>query len=765
MTTCAQGTHSSMAAIPPELRERRQWVGWHFEERDGKKTKIPVRVDGTANASTTDSATWGTFAQAFETARRGGVDGIGYVFSKDDSYVGVDLDACIDGDGRLHSDAGAIISSLSSYTEMSVSGAGAHVIVRAALNGSRNRTTNTGWGGDFECYGHSRYFCFTGDNLRGTPTTIEERQDELDQVLARIFPTPAADDDRPRLPLALPLELDDEELLNRARSAKNGASLERLYRGDTDGYGSHSEADLALVGALAFWTGPDPARLDSLFRRSGLMRPKWDAARGESTYGQQTIDRALEGRSEFYSGGPDHRADRERTDENGGRAGGQPARKPRAATDLGNAELFAEVHARRLRHVKERRQWLVWQEGRWRQDLTGEAERAAKQIARERLLTAADLTGEEQKKAVAWAMASQSEPRIRAMLALASTESEVVLRADDLDVDPYLLACGNGVINLRTGTLRPPDPDDLISLGTNVAYNPDATYPRWQRFLEEVFDGDKERITYIQRLVGYFLTGDTREQIVPVFHGSGANGKDTFIRPIMFILGDLAQTCPFDTFTRIRGDRGVRNDLARLHRARLVIASESAEGRRFDEPVIKLVSGGGRIAARFLYGEYFEYVPRFKVVLITNYRPRVDGDDDAIWRRLRLIPFDASFVGREDKTLDQTLEAELPGILNWAIKGCLNWQTDGLGTSTAVDQATSEYRIDEDVLGAFIADKCTLNGQARPTDLREAYDHFCHELGEKPLAATVLGKRLARRGIKKGSHDGSTVYHGITLKP
>jgi putative DNA primase/helicase len=175
----------------------------------------------------------------------------------------------------------------------------------------------------------------------------------------------------------------------------------------------------------------------------------------------------------------------------------------------------------------------------------------------------------------------------------------------------------------------------------------------------------------------------------------------------MRIVGEQALTTPMETFARSR-DKGVRNDLARLHRARLVIASESAEGRRLDETTIKAVSGGGSVAARFLYGEFFEFTPQFKVWLVTNHKPRVEGDDDAIWRRLRLIPFNVSFIGREDKELGSKLERELPGILAWAVRGCLAWQAEGLGLPRAVEQSTNEYRADEDLLGLFLDQRCKL---------------------------------------------------------
>jgi putative DNA primase/helicase len=321
------------------------------------------------------------------------------------------------------------------------------------------------------------------------------------------------------------------------------------------------------------------------------------------------------------------------------------------------------------------------------------------------------------------------------------------------------------VLDLRTSELREPRPEDLISLGTEVPYEPAARCDRWRQFLDEVFDGDQELVAFLKRFVGYCLTGDTREHVLAVFHGSGANGKSTLVGVLRQLLGDFAVTAAFDTFMRQR-DRGPRNDLARLHRARLVTAAESGEGRRLDEATVKEITGGDVIAARFLYGEHFEFVPRFKLVLVTNHRPKVDGDDDAIWRRLRLVPFEQSFEGREDRELAAKLEAELPGILAWAVRGCLEWAEEGLGEAAAVTRAMREYREDEDVLGAFLAERCVMTGETPTRELRDAYESYCSDLGEKPLSASVLGKRLAKRGVRRASYDSNRekVYRGVTLR-
>jgi len=270
--------------IPAELRERRQWVVWRYETRDGRETKVPyVATRGRWPASSIDPSTWRTYLEAVAAARDGW-DGIGFVFTADDPYFGVDLD-----EGLSEADRGAIMRLLDTYSERSVSGRGYHVIGRGCLNGNGRHPHGLG------VFDHGRYFVMTGDHVQGTPATIEERQAQLDELLARYLPAPEALDQS--RPTPRPVDVDDQELLERARTAKNGSRFDALWRGDAGGYGSQSEADLALCGLLAFWTGGDPGRIDRLFRSSGLYREKWERA----AYRQRTIEMAINGRSEFYA--------------------------------------------------------------------------------------------------------------------------------------------------------------------------------------------------------------------------------------------------------------------------------------------------------------------------------------------------------------------------------------------------------------------------------------------------------------------------------
>lgn len=286
-----------------ELRAWPHWVVYRVEERGGKATKVPyMAATPSRRASSTDPETWGTYEQAVETFGRKRCAGVGYVFSARDEYTGIDLDACVDETGTIHPEAAKIVVALDSYTELSPTGTGLHIIVRGRINGDRKRTAKTGWGGDFESYDDGRFFTVTGRHVTSTPGTIEARQKELDAVRNELFPMAEAEANgrsRSRSALQSTPALDDVALEEKIRASKQGGKYAELFdRGAPEG--RESEADLSLANILAFWIGPDEARIDAWFRRSALMREKWDDKRGETTYGGYTIARALEGRTDFY---------------------------------------------------------------------------------------------------------------------------------------------------------------------------------------------------------------------------------------------------------------------------------------------------------------------------------------------------------------------------------------------------------------------------------------------------------------------------------
>ncbi|WP_207890234.1 phage NrS-1 polymerase family protein [Natrarchaeobius chitinivorans] len=291
-------------AIPDTLAERTQWTCWRAADRDGKTTKVPVNPETGSFASTMDDRTWTSLERALEYVATGAADGVGFVFTATDPLVGVDLDDCRDPEaGEPLEPASSIIEQLDSFTEVSPSGTGYHVLLEGDLPDGRNRH------GSIEMYDQARFFTVTADHVDGTPTSINERQEALEEVHEEFVASEESgtagtvDDESPNTEARdQPLELEDEDLLEKARSASNGEKFDRLWRGSTAGYDSQSEADMALCCLLAFWTGGDHARMDRLFRQSGLSREKWDEVHyaDGSTYGEKTIERAIDATDEFY---------------------------------------------------------------------------------------------------------------------------------------------------------------------------------------------------------------------------------------------------------------------------------------------------------------------------------------------------------------------------------------------------------------------------------------------------------------------------------
>jgi len=438
---------------------------------------------------------------------------------------------------------------------------------------------------------------------------------------------------------------------------------------------------------------------------------------------------------------------------------------PPRLTDSGNAERLVALHGKDLRYCYAWKTWLVWDGKRWKKDGQGEVERRAKDTVRDLYAEASHWGDEHTRQSIAkWAIQSESERRIRAMISLARSEPGISVLPEELDRNPWLFNVANGTLDLRTGELRPHRREDLITKLSPVEYDPEAKAPLWESFLERVLQ-DEELIAFIQRAVGYALTGDTSEQVLFLLYGTGANGKSTFLETIRAMLGDYAQHTSFETFLARRGE-GVRNDIARLVSARLVTAQEVESGRRLAESLVKLLTGGDTVTARFLYSEYFEFKPEFKLFLAANHKPIIRGTDLAIWRRIRLIPFTVTIPPEEqDHRLGEKLKKELPGILAWAVRGCLEWQERGLGLPPQVKAATEAYREEMDILAAFLNERCVISPEAvtPAKDLYAAYTQWCFEYGERPETQRSFGMRLSERGFERTKHKGRCHWRGITL--
>jgi putative DNA primase/helicase len=357
-----------------------------------------------------------------------------------------------------------------------------------------------------------------------------------------------------------------------------------------------------------------------------------------------------------------------------------------------------------------------------------------------------------------WAMRSESRGRLSAMVDVAGDEPGVYVRHTELNANPWLLNVMNGTLDLQTGELRPHRREDAITKISPVVYDPGATCPLWLSFLRRILPDPALR-AFIQRAAGYSLTGLTIEQCLLFLFGTGANGKTTLIETLMGLLADYAQKAPTDMLmTRLGGS--IPNDIARLPGARLVVAAEIESGRQMAESMVKDLTGGDTMVARFMRQEFFEFRPTHKLWMYGNHKPIIRGTDDGIWRRIHLVPFLVTIPEAEkDPGLVKRLNAELPGILKWAVDGCLAWQEKGLGIPSAVNQATGKYRAEMDVLGRFLGDCCHLEPRARVTKaaLYEAYERWGGDLTKRKF-----GDALRERGFEDGRGSGNVaIWKGI----
>lgn len=431
-------------------------------------------------------------------------------------------------------------------------------------------------------------------------------------------------------------------------------------------------------------------------------------------------------------------------------------------TDLGNAERMIVQHGRSLRYCYKWRKWLAWDGKKWAIDDTGEAERRAKLTVRTIYREAESLEGsEERKKAAGWAVRSESDARIKAMLSLAQSEPGIPVRPEELDKDLYFLNVKNGTLNLRTGELQDHDRENLITKIVPVEYDPEAEAPRWMDFLDRIMAGNENLIGFLRRAAGYSLTGDVSERALFFLHGTGANGKSTFIGTLLDMMGDYGKQAEPELLLK-KAPGAHTTGLADLAGARLVACLEVQEGRQMAEAVVKQMTGGAdRMKARFMRGDFFEFSPTHKIFLAANHKPPIKETTSAIWDRVKLIPFEVTIPEEEqDKHLVEKLREELPGILAWSVKGCLEWQSDGLGIPEEVRAATSSYREEMDPIGPFISERCIVDPSStvRAGELYKAYREWAEESGEKTTDNRTFAVKIMEHGIERGEDSKGRFY-------
>ena len=751
--------------IPTELKQLKQWCIWKYEQRNNKRTKVPYSITNRM-AKSNDESTWATYSDARAALSTHQADGIGFFFKP--PYMGIDLDNIADEVERFKRNDIAenvifeMYESLKSYAEYSPSGTGIHIIIKGSIPGPRRRK------GDVEMYDSGRFFTMTGDSL-GKYTEINA---PADMTIERLYKKYVGTDNVVHMPTndhGVTHDLSESEIVARIVNSKQSELFKRFMNDDwQELYTSQSEADMAFANLLAFWCARDYTKMDALFRQSSLMRGKWDERRGKTTYGEGTLYKAINEAQNVYTP-KRQQTESLKYDINFGTGEiEKPKDYPnRSWDDTGNADRFMDRFGDLVKYSYIDNKFYVYDGSKWQKDDKGQVRQlidATIQDMKNEVITAPDgVEPEEIEKA--WQKHLKNSRNNSKKKALQDElKHRVPVMPNEFDQDDMLLNVDNGYLDLSSGSLYPHDISKMFARQANYEYTDTMDAPTWVKFLNDIFDGNDELITYMQKAIGYSLTGSTKEQVMFILFGKGRNGKSLFVETISEIIGNYARNIRADSLM-VKQSGGVNNDIAALNGARFVTSSEPNEGFRFDEGLIKQLTGGDRITARFLYGEDFEFTPKFKIWVSTNHKPIIRGTDDGIWRRMMLIPFTVQIPEyKVDKELKYKLLREAPAILDWMLEGALLWQKEGLAMPNVVEKASREYRQEMDVIEQFLDEMCERGRerQAPAGELFKKYREWARENEEYMMSKQKFSQKMKEKFEYKKTKNGR-FYEGVSF--
>ena len=747
--------------MPQELKAINNWVLVKLEPKDdGKFDKVPVRLHQGAvtklawskpsNLSSyeTVKSLWNEEQLLEPNQRR--LHGVGLVLNGTD-YMCVDLDKAFDEEG-LKPFAKDILTSLHGFVEKSISKTGLHIFVKEHgwdLGTKRGKFAD-GSGIDVLCNGS--FVMVTGDTIDDASYTISEEQDFstlhkwrellsgtenstsfINQDIPFDHNLPVAGWDAKRIRVELFPRLKDFEDRDNWRDVL--FALHHQTNGDDEGL------ELAHEYSARIPEMYNPKEVEDLWKSI-----KRDTKRLNKTFRWllYLVRQQITQRDNHILG------------------------------DLDNARHFASMFEGEFLYCRSNRKWLRFTGMRWEWCQKGEEIGAAKLIAQQIMDKAIELLKIDPSSAVskAWlnhAKAIRSNGRILAMLDLATSEQGMnIADISELDSHPMLLGVRNGVLDLQKMALLPADPKLLVSRQVNADYNSAATCPLWVKFLNETFLGDQDLIDYIQKALGYSLTGDVSEEVLHFCYGHGKNGKSVMANVIVKIMGDYVQTANFDLLAQ--KESGATNDIARLVGARLVMANETRENQRLDDQKLKALVSTEKIAARFMYAEFFEFWPQFKIWLRGNYKPIITDCSEGAWRRMRLVPFENQIPPEKtDPDLEAKLLTEKEGILAWMIDGCHRWQQERLKPCKRIEDASRVYREESDMLGEFLEDCCEVGAGKSETQKTtyHTYRQWAVSNGIHSVTQKSLTRQLGSRGIdtKRAKTQGDTkrFYVGLSV--
>lgn len=730
----AKCINCDLGSLPASLRTGRNFVRYKLTKPDnhGKRKKIPYFPEEDRRARVNEPSSWGTFEECLANVGKHGTDGVGIVLNSG-ILVCLDLDGVRDPKtGVITAEATAIIEKFNSYTEVSLSGTGVHLFARGRLPfGGKND------GRGHEIYSKDRFIALTGVAVGGFNGEPQERQDGIDWFVGEFFTSstdvnPVGD-----------FEVDDEnysaipvsERVSQARRFLN--SVDRAI----EGKGGDLQTFTTIMSVLRGFDldCPEGHALISEFNAEKCI-PPWPLT---------DIQRKIE----FAR--------------NDGRLPWGCLLRPRfQMSDSGNAARLATQCGSDLRYCREAGTFLVYERGKWAENKPDRVLAMTKKVIAEIWEDVEKLPNGTFKEAVRkHAIKTESRAARKAMIDLLVAEKGITIPISDLDRDTWLLNVANGTVNLRTGKLQRFNRNDFITKQSTVSWDPAAKCPRFILFLDETFLGDKALMAFIKRVIGYILTGDVTAQVLIFFYGTGRNGKTTLVEIILALLGEFGiQAAP--EILSLRKGEVHPTEQADLFGVRLAAAQEVKEGTSWDERAVKALTGGDRIRARKMRQDFFEFSPTHKFIVCANHKPIVKGVDEGIWRRIKMVPFKATIpIEKCDPTLPEKLRAELPGILNWALEGCLEWQKVGLAPPPEVLEATSSYRREMDIVGRFLDDKCEVIPSVREDNAqlyREFFD-WCKNSGEDAPPSRRFGERLTELGYDLKKSGGVNYRRGVRL--
>lgn len=716
--------------LPDDLKRNARFCLWKYETRKGKPTKVPYRTDG-RRADSTKAADFSTFDAVTAVLRKGGYDGIGIMVGG--GFSAVDIDSCVT-DGKLTETAQDIVDTMDSYTETSPSGTGIRIIFNAdgaEYDKARYYINNRKAGIEVYTAGCTEKFVtLTGNGIR--EVGIGKRSEALHAVAEKYMRRPQKEQTE-RVQNAPPGSfLSDDAVLSAARNARNGEAFVRLWDGDITGYASASEADLALCTRLAFFCGGDTDQMDKLFRRSALYRDKWERA----DYRETTLRKAVDGCTDFYK---PIRTSAE-ADFNGTLTVLQRldviGNARYSENDIGFGRLFADVFRDIARYAEDRKRWFVYDGSRWAADTAGlRVTELGKDLADALLLYAASLHDEDQREKILRWCKKWVQRRYRDIY-IREAQSVYPMVMLLFDTDPYLFNCSNCTVDLRTGETHDHTPADMITKVSPVVFDPGALSERWERFIDEIMSGEREKARFLQKTLGYGLTGDTRYECMFIYYGETTrNGKGTLVESVLPVMGEYGITARPETITQKKADsHSPTEDIARLAGIRFANISEPSRGMLLNAAQLKNMTGNDTLNARYLNENSFDFKARFKLYINTNYLPVINDMTLFTSGRIVIVPFDRHFSEEEqDKGLKREfLKPEIQSaILNWLIGGYRLLRKEGFGQPDSVKNAVRAYFHDSDKTVQFTEECLTedARSEVRTSAVYDRYRMWCYENG------------------------------------